>query len=112
MKEKMEKLNAKRAKIQKILSNTDTKKDRQKTVKLLVKFKQNQKKVYFHAKDLSDHLLKMSPYMRKLLFMTSSDPLGMQQLIDCPKVFEQGLIQARAHLKAARKRVKNKDYKP
>ena len=112
MKEKMDRLNAKKAKITKILTNTETKKDRQKAVKLLVKIKQNHKKLYFHGKELSDRLLKMKPYLQDLMFITSLAPGGLQMLIECPKIFEEGLMQARAHLKTARKRVKNKDYKP
>lgn len=112
MKEKMDRMNAKRAKITKLLSNTATKKDRQKVVKLLVKFKKNHKKVHSCSKELSDHLLKMGPHLLQALFMSCSDPAGMQTLIDAPKFFEEALLQASAHLKAARKRVKNKDYKP
>jgi len=112
----IELMNAKRTKNQKILGNTATKRDRQKIVKLLVRHKKTQKKIVFCSQNLSDHLLKMSTPLKEMLIRSclrrGGDASEIQQLIDSPKMFNDGLKQAHAHLKAARKRVKDKNYKP
>lgn len=108
-------LKGKIKRIQKLITAPVSKRDRQAIVKLLVKFKQNQKKLVKKSNELRV-LLQAIPNTLKFIFHMHSYEIGLypedkvQQLIEAPNVFLQGLTAVRIELKIARKKVKNKDY--
>ena len=109
-------ITSKKKRIRDLLKNPLTKKDRQDVVRLLVKFKKNQNKLAYHSQKLSDSLLKINPYTLMLMkchfIDCGRDPEeAMNHLIGSTSIFHEQLVACRKAIKAARKRVKNKDYK-
>jgi hypothetical protein len=95
---------------------TNTKRDRQRRVRLLIKFKKNQKKLAFHSKELKKHLLSLSSGMRSFLGLFSLQRgehpnYYINELMKSSEVFKECFEKSKKILQLAKKQVKNKDYK-